>query len=176
MKKETVKVDPSSSKTAAAKTDNSFFTQPKKKALPSFKKVPLAKREDAGAVSQPSSFDPFQEALNAMTKGSGVTASAAVTAANAGMGASTPPSAISESMDMVVDGPTRPPVDPLKRKKSVSFRPNEELEAIRWISKADYGDDEDGDEETEVCFFCPIEMMKNAWSRIRVAENESCLL
>lgn len=124
-----VKVDPAAA-SKTAKSDSSFFTQPKKKVLPSFKKVPPAKRDD-GAVSQPSNFDPFQEALNAMTGGSVMNATAAST--------NTPPAA--EFVDMVIDGPKKP-IDPLKRKKSVSFRPDEELEAIRWITRADYGEDE----------------------------------
>lgn len=147
VKREIVKIDPTVM-TKVAKTDSSFFTQPKKKALPSFKKVPPAKKDD---VSQPSNFDPFQEALNAMTRGSTVnsgTPTPSTTTVGTPTGSmSTPPPGGVESFDMVIDGPQRP-VDPLRRKKSVTFRPDSELEAIRWIERADYGGDDDA---TEVC-------------------------
>lgn len=43
---------------------------------------------------------------------------------------------------MVVDAVDGPKKDNLRKKKSVTFRPDEQLEAIRWITKADYGDEE----------------------------------
>ncbi|PFH50568.1 hypothetical protein AMATHDRAFT_75551 [Amanita thiersii Skay4041] len=55
-----------------AKLDTSFFSAPKPKPkLPSFKKAPLApqvKKEPDLNVAQPSSIDPFQEALKSMAK------------------------------------------------------------------------------------------------------------
>ncbi|KAG2028538.1 hypothetical protein BDR03DRAFT_1019667 [Suillus americanus] len=49
-----------------ARSDSSFFSAPKPKAkLPSFKKAPApVKREPDLNIAQPSSIDPFQEALN----------------------------------------------------------------------------------------------------------------
>lgn len=119
-----------------AKSDSSFFSAPKKKVLPSFKKVaPPAKKDEA--VSQPLSFDPFQEAFNALTKGSGV-----------GAATSTPPptNAVLDAnvADTVMDFvPSKK--DPLRRKKSVTFPSDDALEAIRWIQRADYPDDDESE-------------------------------
>jgi protein phosphatase 1 regulatory subunit 10 len=54
-----------------AKSDSSFFSAPKPKPkLPSFKKAPApaVKREPVTNIAQPSSIDPFQEALKSMAK------------------------------------------------------------------------------------------------------------
>ena len=55
-----------------AKSDSSFFSAPKPKPkLPSFKKAPpqaTGKKEPDPNVAQPSSFNPFEEALKSMAK------------------------------------------------------------------------------------------------------------
>lgn len=54
-----------------AKSDTSFFSAPKPKPkLPSFKKAPPAavKKEPDSNVAQPSSINPFEEALKSMAK------------------------------------------------------------------------------------------------------------
>ena len=135
---------------AAAKSDSSFFSAPKKKVLPSFKKV--ASTAAKADVSQPSNIDPFQEALNAMTKGAGAAANAtsSTSAGKSSIVAGTN-GASSSSDGMMLDGTTSyngvssstKPSDPLKRKKSVVFASDDQLEAIRWIERAEYDDEED---------------------------------
>ncbi|KAJ8514875.1 hypothetical protein ONZ45_g7623 [Pleurotus djamor] len=74
--KATVKKEPkpTSIPVKDAKSDSSFFSAPKPKPkLPSFKKAPPppanVKKEPDLNVAQPSSIDPFQEALKSMAKG-----------------------------------------------------------------------------------------------------------
>lgn len=136
---------------AAAKSDSSFFSAPKKKVLPSFKKV--ASNAAKADVSQPSNIDPFQEALNAMTKGAGAAANAtsSMSASKSSIVAGTNGASSSSSDGMMLDGTTSyngvssstKPSDPLKRKKSVVFASDDQLEAIRWIERAEYDDEED---------------------------------
>jgi protein phosphatase 1 regulatory subunit 10 len=150
VKKEGAKPEPVTTK--AAKSDSSFFSAPKKKVLPSFKKVAVssnAKKEDTASVSQPLNFNPYQEALKDLaTK----TSSAAATATQAPTPAPTPPvgagAGSSGSMDVVGNaGPSSTSVDVnMKPKKSVTFAPDGQLEMIKWISRADYPDD-----KPEVC-------------------------
>lgn len=116
------------------KSDSSFFSAPKKKSLPNFTKKIPAKKDDK--VAQPSNIDPFQEAYNAMTGGSvnpTTTSSTSVTSAVVAADTSTD--------GMIIDAPKKL-TDPLKRKKSVSFAPDAELEAIRWITRAEYPEDD----------------------------------
>src|SRR5258708_12673348 len=57
----------SATTTKAAKTDSSFFSAPKKKPLPTFKKVPKKEESTTGpGVAQPSNFISFQEAWKAL--------------------------------------------------------------------------------------------------------------
>jgi len=115
-----------------AKADSSFFSAPKPKAkLPSFKKAPapaLVKKEDAAIaasnVSQPSNFDPFQEALKSMK----------VTRKDS-PAVSTPPP-LSASSTEVSNAQAA-----LKKKKSVSWAPDSKLESIKLIERAVYDDD-----------------------------------
>lgn len=116
-----------------AKADSSFFSAPKPKAkLPSFKKAPapvLVKKEDAAAiaannVSQPSNFDPFQEALKSMK----------VTRKDS-PAVSTPPPLSASSMEVSNAQAT------LKKRKSVTWAPDGKLESIKLIERAVYDDD-----------------------------------
>lgn len=110
-----------------AKSDSSFFSAPKPKPkLPNFKKAPVApvpiKRETAN-VAQPSSFDPFQEALKSMGKARKESPSVPTPPSAAG----TPP-----QPNLVKNG---------KKKKTVTWAPQAQLESIRLIEKAIYDDD-----------------------------------
>ncbi|EIM85511.1 uncharacterized protein STEHIDRAFT_140135 [Stereum hirsutum FP-91666 SS1] len=163
--KSAVKKEPKSSTSTSAnnaslkesKTDSSFFSAPKPKPkLPSFKKAaaapaphppstsvsasaaiangsgpttggPAVKKEPDPNVAQPSAIDPFQEALKDMAKGrKGSPASGP---------ASTPPG---------VGTPPPPPQKGLqgKKKKSVTWPAEDQLEKVKWIERAMYDDDE----------------------------------
>jgi protein phosphatase 1 regulatory subunit 10 len=120
-----------------AKSDFSFFSAPKPKPkLPSFKKAPpppagtAVKREpgaNGAGVAQPSSIDPFQEALKSMKarKDSPVVSTPPST--------TTPPLVLQHTQTGVTKNG--------KRKKSVSWAPEDKLESIRFIEKAIYDDD-----------------------------------
>ncbi|KAL1747803.1 hypothetical protein HDZ31DRAFT_31177 [Schizophyllum fasciatum] len=114
-----------------AKVDTGFFSAPKAKPkLPSFKKSPAAapaeaKREADAGVAQPSSYDPFKDALMSMKKRDSP-------AASAGVGAGT------------ASQPTAAPAKGGKKKKSVTWAPEGKLESVRLIDKAVYDDDESG--------------------------------
>ncbi|KAG7446023.1 uncharacterized protein BT62DRAFT_1006200 [Guyanagaster necrorhizus] len=112
-----------------AKSDSSFFSAPKPKPkLPTFKKAPVVKKEPDANVSQPLSIDPFQEALKSMAKSR--KESPAPTP--------TPPTATTSSPPQAaVPGPSRLG----RKKKSVSWAPDSDLESIRFIEKAVYDDD-----------------------------------
>ncbi|KIJ70622.1 hypothetical protein HYDPIDRAFT_122657 [Hydnomerulius pinastri MD-312] len=109
-----------------SRSDSSFFSAPKPKPkLPSFKKAPVTvKKESDTNVAQPSSIDPFQEALKSM--GRGRKESPAV---------STPPSAPAAST------PPAPSTFTGKKRKSVTWAPDGQLESIRLIERAVYDDD-----------------------------------
>ncbi len=122
-----------------AKADSSFFSAPKSKAkLPSFKKAPAqvtVKKEDPTTnaisnVSQPSNFDPFQEALKSMKA---VRKESPVV--------STPPP--QGTFNGIDNGNAHMM---LKKKKSVSWAPDNKLESIKLIERAVYDDD-----PTHVC-------------------------
>lgn len=108
-----------------AKADSSFFSAPKPKAkLPSFKKAPApvqVKKEDVN-VAQPSAIDPFQDILKSMTKRK---ESPAVSTPPGSAG--TPP-----QTGVTKNG---------KKRKSVTWAPDSQLESIRLIEKAIYDDD-----------------------------------
>lgn len=109
-----------------AKSDSSFFSAPKPKPkLPSFKKAPPAPpaKRDTTNVAQPSSIDPFQEALKSMGKGR----------KDSPMISTPPPT---------TGTPPQPGIAKNgKKKKTVTWRPPGELESIRLIEKAIYDDD-----------------------------------
>jgi protein phosphatase 1 regulatory subunit 10 len=111
-----------------AKSDSSFFSAPKPKArLPSFKKAPapasvVKKEHPDPSVAQPSSIDPFQEVLKSMK------------ARKESPVVSTPPPTLSVSA----------PANPTKlgkKRKSVTWAPDGQLESIRLIERAVYDDD-----------------------------------
>ncbi|KAF8450984.1 hypothetical protein L210DRAFT_3470435 [Boletus edulis BED1] len=137
-KKAAVTTAPSSSKVTVKKeaksvslpvkdsrSDSSFFSAPKPKPkLPSFKKAPVSvKKEPDTNVAQPSSIDPFQEALKSMGKGR-----------KASPVVSTPP----------VPAASTPPITYATgktKRKTVSWAPEGQLESIRLIERAVYDDD-----------------------------------
>lgn len=111
-----------------AKSDSSFFSAPKPKPkLPSFKKAPPpVKREPDPNVAQPSSIDPFQEVLKSMAK-----------TRKESPVVSTPPPVPPSTAPAVPSGLTKSG----KKKKSVTWAPDGQLESIRLIEKAIYDDD-----------------------------------
>ena len=112
-----------------AKSDPSFFSAPKPKPkLPTFKKAvaPLVKKEHVANIAQPSSIDPFQEALKSMAK-----------TRKESPAQSTPPPIASSRSPSSTTGLTKSG----KKKKSVSWASEEQLESIRYIEKAVYDDD-----------------------------------
>ncbi|KAK0191456.1 hypothetical protein F5146DRAFT_1048772 [Armillaria mellea] len=131
-----------------AKSDSSFFSAPKPKPkLPTFKKAPVVKKEPDANVSQPLSIDPFQEALKSMAKSR--KESPAPTP--------TPPLATTSSPPQ--PGPSRLG----KKKKSVSWAPDSNLESIRFIEKAVYDDD-------------PVDGMHTAHSARELEKGEGAAL
>jgi protein phosphatase 1 regulatory subunit 10 len=137
----TVKKETKPTAVKDAKSDFSFFSAPKAKPkLPSFKKAPPAptptanaKRESGTNVAntaQPSSIDPFQEALKSMKSRKDSPA------------VSTPPAVPTSSTPPLVLQQTQPGVAKNgKQKKSVSWAPEDKLESVRFIEKAVYDDD-----------------------------------
>ncbi|KAF5371960.1 hypothetical protein D9615_008060 [Tricholomella constricta] len=137
----TVKKEPSKTFSAAsiatavkdAKSDLSFFSAPKPKAkLPTFnKRLPGATSggsAQSANVAQPSSINPFEEALKSMGKGrKGSPAVSTPPSHNSG----TPPQQASGS------GLTKKST----KKKTVTWAPQATLESIRLIEKAIYDDD-----------------------------------
>ncbi|KAG1888793.1 hypothetical protein F4604DRAFT_1715076 [Suillus subluteus] len=108
-----------------ARSDSSFFSAPKPKAkLPSFKKAPVpVKKEPDLNVAQPSSIDPFQEALKSMGKGR----------RDSPVTPTPPPTSTSITPPLVTSGRTK--------RKSVTWAPDGQLESIRLIERAVYDDD-----------------------------------
>ncbi len=141
----------SATTTKAAKTDSSFFSAPKKKPLPTFKKVPKKEESTTGpGVAQPSNFDSFQEAWKALAaKGVPVIKAEPTLQASGTSGTGT------ETVDSPMNVDTPPSVNLNnmaggisllgRRKKSVTFATDDKLESIRWITRAEYGD------ASEVC-------------------------
>jgi len=114
-----------------SKSDSSFFSAPKQKPkLPSFKKAPVGmtasaaiKKEPPANVAQPSSTDAFQEALKDMR-------------------ARRPsPSAPSTSSINALASSVLTGAKPLKKKKSVTWAPDGQLELVKLIERAVYDDD-----------------------------------
>ncbi|CAE6404328.1 unnamed protein product [Rhizoctonia solani] len=119
--------------TKETKSDSSFFTDTKPKAapvkrvLPSFTKKPAS--VPASDVAQPSNHNTFEEALAHL----GVKPKA-----------STP--TVPEAMEGVTPSVSRAPSISLesgKKRKRVTFKPEEHLVEVRWIEKAIYDDDPD---------------------------------
>lgn len=109
------------------KSDSSFFSAPKPKPkLPSFKKAPPLVVKQEANIAQPNAFDPFQEALKSMAKNR--TASPVV---------STPPPTSAGSSAPASINITKS----AKKKKSVTWASESQLEQIRLIDKAVYDDD-----------------------------------
>jgi hypothetical protein len=108
-----------------ARSDSSFFSAPKPKAkLPSFKKAPVpVKKEPDLNVAQPSSIDPFQEALKSMGKGR----------RDSPVTPTPPPASTSITPPLMSSGRTK--------RKSVTWAPDGQLESIRLIERAVYDDD-----------------------------------
>ncbi|KAI0260496.1 hypothetical protein BC834DRAFT_539611 [Gloeopeniophorella convolvens] len=130
-----VKRDGKSSATTVkdSKSDSSFFSAPKQKArLPSFKKAPTptatpaAKKEPPHNIAQPSATDAFQEALKDMARARKPSPAAPV--APAGNAVTVPP-------------PAPVIIKPLKKKKSVTWAPDGQLELVKLIERAVYDDD-----------------------------------
>lgn len=115
------------------KSDTSFFSAPKPKPkLPSFKKapaVPVKKEETA----QPSAVDPFQEAL-ALMKGKRTGSPSGPVPVSTPTLPSMPNVAPSSSAVI-------PPAKLGKKKKSVTWAPDSELEKVKLIEPAVYDDD-----------------------------------
>jgi len=115
-----------------SKSDSSFFSAPKQKPkLPSFKKAPVGttapaatKKDPPANVAQPSSTDAFQEALKDM-RARKPSPSAPSTSSNNALASSS-----------VLTG-----VKPLKKKKSVTWAPDGQLELVKLIERAVYDDD-----------------------------------
>lgn len=108
-----------------AKSDDSFFSARPKPKLPSFKKgaPPVQVKKEPGTnVAQPSSIDPFQEVLKSMNK-----------ARKDSPAVSTPPSTSTPPQPGIARNG--------KKKKSVTWAPENQLESIRLIEKAIYDDD-----------------------------------
>ncbi|KAF9782343.1 hypothetical protein BJ322DRAFT_1075692 [Thelephora terrestris] len=131
----TTKSTTTATKTSAvkdAKSDSSFFSAPKPKPkLPSFKKAPVPmKKEPEANVAQPSSLDPFQEALKSMAKGRKESPSVTPIPQQP-----TPPTL--NTTATVTAGLTKT----LKKKKSVSWAPDGRLEQVKLIERAVYDDD-----------------------------------
>ncbi|KAK0467804.1 uncharacterized protein EV420DRAFT_1635076 [Desarmillaria tabescens] len=133
-----------------AKSDSSFFSAPKPKPkLPTFKKAPVVKKEPDANVSQPLSIDPFQEALKSMAKSRKESPAPAP--------APTPPAATTGSPPQA--GPSKLG----KKKKSVSWAPDNDLESVRFIEKAVYDDD-------------PVDGMHTAHSARELEKGEGAAL
>ncbi|KAI3604761.1 hypothetical protein WG66_008559 [Moniliophthora roreri] len=124
-----------------AKSDSGFFSAPKPKPkLPTFKKAPPTSNNTStlDSVAQPSSIDPFQEVLKSMGKARPRSQSPAAGSTSAAT--ATPPSTTNTPPlvgSTSVTGLTKSG----KKKKSVTWAPQESLESIKWIEKVIYDGD-----------------------------------
>ena len=131
-----------------AKSDSSFFSAPKPKPkLPSFKKasVPTStttiasaasvavKRDQDGNIAQPSSIDPFQEVLKYMKGRNGSPVASSTTTASTTLDAPVVAAAAADAAS-ALDGPR-------KKRKTVTWAADGQLEQVRLIEKAIYDDD-----------------------------------
>lgn len=118
-----------------AKSDSSFFSAPKPKPkLPSFKKAPTptVQKEPEQNIAQPSTFDPFQEALKSMAKVRKDSHPPMTLTL-----ASTPPPVT----NVTGSSTTSVSLKTGKKRKSVTWAPESQLVAIRLIERAIYDDD-----------------------------------
>ncbi|KAF5393581.1 hypothetical protein D9757_000391 [Collybiopsis confluens] len=124
--------------TKDAKSDSSFFSAPKAKPkLPTFKRAPPpppGKKDMDMNIAQPSSIDPFQEALQSMRGRRGSPAIGSGSAA-------TPPPGTSNTPPSTAGTPTPGLTKLGKKKKSVTWAPDGSLESIKLIEPAVYDDD-----------------------------------
>ncbi|KAI0253040.1 hypothetical protein BJV78DRAFT_1153194 [Lactifluus subvellereus] len=135
-----------------SKSDSSFFSAPKQKPkLPSFKKAPAGattsttiKKESPANVAQPSSTDAFQEALKDMARARKPSPAA--------------PSTSSSSNTEAVSSAASVGAKLLKKKKSVTWAPDGQLELVKLIERAVYDDD-------------PIDGMPHALHNVRELER-----
>lgn len=122
-----------------SKADSSFFSSKPKPKLPSFRKTAttatVKTEESDGATAQPSSIDPFAEAVKALHK-SGSPAIAAAEAAAAAIASSlresTPSSSSATPVSLGKNG---------QPKKRVSFASDDKLTLVKIIERAVYDDD-----------------------------------
>jgi protein phosphatase 1 regulatory subunit 10 len=148
----TVKKETKSSAVKDAKSDSSFFSAPKPKPkLPSFRKAPVpVKKEPDVNVAQPSSVDPFQEALKSMGKAWKETPTP-LPGASVGS-----PSASAAAIPAIAG----------KKKKSVTWAPESRLEQVKYIEKAIY-DDDPVDVSTFLCLsLCYVLYVNYAFVRV----------
>ncbi|OCH85035.1 hypothetical protein OBBRIDRAFT_798581 [Obba rivulosa] len=114
-----------------AKSDSSFFSAPKPKPkLPSFKKAPPApavKKEPDQNVAQPSSINPFEEALKSMKSRKDSPATATPPPA--------PPQSAPPAPTVTISAKTG------RLKKTVTWAPEGKLEMVKLIERAVYDDD-----------------------------------
>lgn len=152
VKAATVKREVKSSSTAVkdAKSDSSFFSAPKPKPkLPSFRKAPASvKKESDANIAQPSSVDPFQEALKSMGKGR-KESPVAVPQVNSMVTASASTSTLTKAG---------------KKKKSVTWAVEGRLEQVKFIEKAIYDDD-----PADVCVLFIQCIMNSSWFRVLIS-------
>ncbi|KAJ3493044.1 hypothetical protein NLJ89_g11104 [Agrocybe chaxingu] len=122
-------VKPAPAPVKDAKADSSFFSAPKAKAkLPSFKKapVPVAVKKEETSAPLPGSFDPFKEVLKSMK----------TTRKDSPAAPTPPPASVTPSGDSQTGLSKNG-----KKKKTVMWAPDGQLEAIKLIERAVYDDD-----------------------------------
>ncbi|KAG9010864.1 hypothetical protein FRB94_009566 [Tulasnella sp. JGI-2019a] len=129
--------------TKDSKVDSSFFSSKPKPKLPSFRKLPNAssttmkKEEPDSAVAQPSSIDPFQEAMKLMGKNTPPPIPPPmehVSSTNGGYGTS-----VVAEVKVILGKNGKP-------KKKVKFPTDDKLVLIKYIERAIYEDDHNGEE------------------------------
>lgn len=133
------KVASSSSSTSKdAKADASFFSQPKKAKLPSFKKAPVPPpaqvKKEKEEPTIPSGYDAFQETLKTISLKRDIRDSPA--------SMSTPPPASSTTASSM-DAGNQSLTKNGKKRKSVTWAPEGLLESVKLIERAIYDDDVD---------------------------------
>ncbi|KAF7799112.1 hypothetical protein EIP86_010342 [Pleurotus ostreatoroseus] len=123
---------PTGKEPTTAKSDSSFFSKPKPR-LPSFnKKTPVAvKKEPDPNVAQPSSYNPFMEIVASMKPRKDSPSTSTPPPAATPTGAPTV-----TSRQTSADG-----INTDKKKKSVTWAPDGQLEAVKLIERAIYDDD-----------------------------------
>ncbi|KAG8852362.1 hypothetical protein FRB96_008708 [Tulasnella sp. 330] len=129
--------------TKDSKVDSSFFSSKPKPKLPSFRKIPSAqsaaskKEEPDSAVAQPSSMDPFQEAMKLMHMGKNTPPPAAPSMESSNSLTGTPPLVVEAKVMLGKNG---------MPKKKVTFPTDDKLVLIKYIERAIYEDERTGEE------------------------------